>query len=159
MGGKVIEKAQRKRHFIRISDLGTWSLLVDLSGDHIPINCKGFFSICSVSLDMMCRSIVGWFSLVMIWWNWSEYQKSINQLYAKAWLALTGLLIIQPPSMSNRDSCLPPWWHHRILAPLSSHSLSSCVGVLDSIAVSLFVDWLSFSNPNNNLVMRRSGLS
>ena len=104
---------------------------------------------------MMCKSIVGWFSLVMIWWN----QKSINQLYAKAWLALTGLLIIQPPSMSNRDSCLPPWWHHRILAPLSSHPLSSCVGVLDSIAVSLFVDWLSLSNPNNNLVMRRSGLS
>ena len=37
--------------------------------------------------------------------------------------------------------------------------------LLDSIAVSLFVDWLSLSNteseanPNNNLMMRRAGLS
>ena len=30
---------------------------------------------------------------------------------------------------------------------------------LDSIAVSLFVDWLSLSNRNNNLMMRRAGLS
>ena len=32
---------------------------------------------------------------------------------------------------------------------------------LDSIAVSVFVDWLSLSeaNPNNNLMMRRAGLS
>ena len=31
--------------------------------------------------------------------------------------------------------------------------------IIDSIAVSLFVDWLSLSNPNNNLMMRRANLS
>ena len=31
--------------------------------------------------------------------------------------------------------------------------------ILDIVAVSLFVDWLSLSNPNNNLMMRRAGLS
>ena len=30
---------------------------------------------------------------------------------------------------------------------------------IDSIAVSLFVDWLSLSDPNNNLMMRRAGSS
>ena len=29
--------------------------------------------------------------------------------------------------------------------------------IIDSIAVSLFVDWLSLSDPNNNLMMRRAG--
>ena len=31
--------------------------------------------------------------------------------------------------------------------------------IIDSIAVSLFVDWLSLSDPNNNLMMRRAGSS
>ena len=31
--------------------------------------------------------------------------------------------------------------------------------IIDSIAVSLFVDWLSLSDPNSNLMMRRAGSS